>query len=190
MSSCRQQVFLLVRFCICIPAFQGIWIYVYEHEDDSVVSRDDHELFCIDELQETSRNFQDIRRHTFTDDSSIPSSFIKEITNRTKFLVNALKVIGCGIYRLFYWYSPKSGQRSFHGSKRQNLIIWSRISLSKKSLILAIVNIDFDISQSVDINADVPNNFIHLNLITHKTRLLEAFDSWNSNRRFIWIFIK
>lgn len=64
MSSCRQQVFLLVRFCICIPAFQGIWIYVYEHEDDSVVSRDDHELFCIDELQETSRISADIRSRT------------------------------------------------------------------------------------------------------------------------------
>lgn len=35
MSSCRQEVFLLLRFCICIPAFQGIW---YMQEDDTVSS--------------------------------------------------------------------------------------------------------------------------------------------------------
>lgn len=35
MSSCRQEVFLLLRFCICIPAFQGIW---YMREDGTVSS--------------------------------------------------------------------------------------------------------------------------------------------------------
>lgn len=45
MSSYRQEVFLLVRFCICILAFRGIWYTT------TVVPRRSR-FFCITKLQE------------------------------------------------------------------------------------------------------------------------------------------